>query len=564
MMIESLFACFNPRCNTSKLRLLKRKKLPKKLEREQKENEDDKYRNQTSSNECTSWQPPPPDIMEQVLPRVRVSDQIRLSIACKSWMSIVMRRDIRSASHEFPWLLLPQTPHCSNKYVSFASVSEGRVVKLKLPKQVRGWWIFGSSKGWLIMIKERGLNSKMCLLNPISGALLQLPPLRTLSFLKDFVKTEDWKLFGANAFDLRIALSTSDGIALDSKRCTVAAVFNDKSKLSLCRPGDRTWSDFQVLDTNQNDWIADLLFSSGSLYVLVRGGQKESFVDSVTQTLNFSFGDAENLKMKLVYDKHENRNVNVNECHSDYKIVYNALYYSRLLESTSNEVLLIHQMVDYVVGRTEDIIGDNNENNGGGNMENDEDDDEANNLEDIDQQNGGNIIYGDEGSISGDSNMENDDGGEVHNDNNDVDVGDINQNPEGDEEDNNNPEDNGQQGETIDEDAPGFNAYMTTRSFRVYKTDDDNFIPLQCLGDQLFFLGDCGSFSFGVSNMKKSERNCIYFASNLMYDWEAAPKTYASRDIGIFYLDSQRIERSFPSVEMSLRYQGTWFTPSLY
>ncbi|XP_062020735.1 uncharacterized protein LOC133737133 [Rosa rugosa] len=486
MMIESLFACFNPRCNTSKLRLLKRKKLPKKLEREQKENEDD-----------------------------------------------------------------------NNKYVSFASVSEGRVVKLKLPKQVRGWWIYGSSKGWLIMIKERGLNSKMCLLNPISGALLQLPPLRTLPFLKDFVKTEAWKLFGANAFDLSIALSTSDGIALDSKRCTVAAVFNDKSKLSLCRPGDRTWSDFQVLDTNQNDWIADLLFSSGSLYVLVRGGQKESFVDSVTQTLNFSFGDAENLKMKLVYDKHENRNIM------------------------------------HVVGRREDIIGDNNENNGGGNMENDdgeqhihhdnddgnlevdgvdidqndEDDDEANNLEDIDQQNGGNIIYGDEGSNEndgGDSNMENDDGGEVHNDNNDVDVGDINQNPEGDEEDNNNPEDNGQQGETIDEDAPGFNAYMTTRSFRVYRTDDDNFIPLQCLGDQLFFLGDCGSFSFGVSNMKKSERNCIYFASNLMYDWEAAPKTYASRDIGIFYLDSQRIERSFPSVEMSLRYQGTWFTPSLY
>ncbi|PRQ22844.1 hypothetical protein RchiOBHm_Chr6g0254681 [Rosa chinensis] len=508
-------------------------------------------------------------------------------------MSIVMRRDIRSASHEFPWLLLPQTPHCSNKYVSFASVSEGRVVKLKLPKQVRGWWIYGSSKGWLILIKERGLNSKMCLLNPISRALLQLPPLRTLPFLKDFVKTEDWKLFGANAFDLSIALSTSDGIALDSKRCTVAAVFNDKSKLSLCRPGDRTWSDFQVLDTNQNDWIADLLFSSGSLYVLVCSSQKESFVDSVTQTLNFGFRGAENLKMKLVYDKRENRNRNVNECHSDYMIAYNATYSSMLLESTSNEVLLIHKMVDYVVGRGEDIIGDNNENNVGGNMENDDGeqhihhdnddgnlevdevdiyqndagDEEANNLEDNAQQNGGNITYGDEGSNEndgGDSNMENDDGGEGNNDNNDVDVGDIDQNPEGDEEDNNNPEDNGQQGETIDENAPGFNAYITTRSFRVYKIDDDSFIPLQCLGDQLFFSGDCGSFSFGISNMKKSERNCIYFASNMMYDWEAAPKTYASREIGIFYLDSQRIERSFPSVEMSLRYQGTWFTPSLY
>ncbi|KAL6211943.1 hypothetical protein ACLB2K_017166 [Fragaria x ananassa] len=49
------------------------------------------------------WQTPPDDVMEKILQRLSLKDQIRLRIVCESWQSIVMRRDIRSAPHEPPW-----------------------------------------------------------------------------------------------------------------------------------------------------------------------------------------------------------------------------------------------------------------------------------------------------------------------------------------------------------------------------------------------------------------------------------------------------------------------------
>ena len=79
------------------------------------------------------WQAPPDDVMEKILQRLSLKDQIRLRIVCESWQSIVMRRDIRSAPHEPPWLVLhPQLkdPNCSdNNYLSFLSLSDAKIHK---------------------------------------------------------------------------------------------------------------------------------------------------------------------------------------------------------------------------------------------------------------------------------------------------------------------------------------------------------------------------------------------------------------------------------------------------
>nr|XP_011459665.1 PREDICTED: uncharacterized protein LOC105350026 [Fragaria vesca subsp. vesca] len=464
--------------------------------------------------------------MEKVLQRTRVSDQIRLSIACKSWMSIVTRRDIHSASHELPWLLVPRTQHCSNKYLTFASLSDEKFVKLKLPKKVRGWWIYGSSKGWLIMVKENGLNSTMCLLNPISGVLHQLPPLRTLPSFSFFVKTSNWKLFGANEYVLHVALLTPSDIN-SSDPFTVAIVFQDfklRKTLGLCKLGDLTWSVFQVLDDDEqnNESLGGVLFSSNTLFALVSG--ETDGVVAATRTLNL--GDHE-LKLKLVHDKHENKNVRVDEFNIDYVKIFNGDYNSLLLESTGNEILVIHQMLDFVYFRQHDLDDLDDNEAGGDNVvvdnqegiyQGNDDDDEGNHDNDPEV---GNL-------------MEDQDGGEV----NDV---------------------------VIDIDAPGFNPLCRTRSFRVYKIDqnNNNLVPLNNLGDQLLFIGDAGSTSLPASIFPGVERNCVYFTTNTFWDMELTRRTYKSREIGVFYLDNERIRRSFPSVNMSLSHQATWFTPSL-
>lgn len=484
-MVETLCSCFKgkgkqPECKRSRLELLKRNILPRKIKikRKQKGKEDDnQYRNQTSSdgNGSSCCETLPPDVMEKILERVNLRERIRLSIVCKDWRSIVMQRC--GAKHELPWLLLPRPRYFGKKYMRFYMLSESKVVKLKLPKQVRGDWIYGSSKGWLIMVKEQGLNSSMCLLNPISGALHQLPPLRTIPSFKEFVKTRAWKRLRANGFFRRVALSTSD----DPNYCTVAAIFNDENTLGLCRPGDKTWSVSQVLDIDPNasfSRLTDVLFSSDTLYALIQS-EKDGFVDAATRTLNF--GDNA-VALKLVYDKHEddlNIDMNINQFYEDLMIAYNAECRSMLSESTSNEVLLIHQMKNYTVRREYDQDGE---------------------------------------------------------------------------------------GGVIDCEVPGFDPHMSTRSFKVYKIFPGNescFLEMQVLGDQLIFFGDGGCFSHPTCEFKESQRNCIYFATNSVWDLETAPKTYDTNEIGsIFYLDGRRINKpSFPSLVVSLRYQGTFFAP---
>ncbi|KAK9941916.1 hypothetical protein M0R45_007607 [Rubus argutus] len=478
-------------------------------------------------NECSCWQTPPQDILEKILQLVYLGDQIRLGLVCKFWRSIVLQRDMRGSPHEIPWLILPQAPNFKNKlsFLTFpeGKLSKGKVFKLNLPKPVKGGWIYGSSKGWLIIIKEKGLKSKMYLLNPISGTLHQLPPLKTIPYFKEFVKTREWELLGANGFCYNVALSTSDGIN-SSSHFTVAAVFEDKKTLGLCRPGDETWSVFPVLDINQDDCLLDILFSSSTLYALVRSEQTGRVVP--TSTLNFAYHDG-NLKLKLVYDKHERTN-KISEYQGDSKIIPNATYRSKLLESTSKEVLLIHQMVDYV-WKTE------NDCDAGLNIEDDEEN-----------------IVGDEGDD------ENDGGGNSEDDERDNGDGEVEGNNEGNDSDD---------GDELDNENT--NVCVRTRSFRTYKIDPYNnydFDMTQCLGDQILFFGDDGSFAIPASDIKEVENNCIYFAINLFWYQNLERlllKPYTSDELGICYLKGQKIERPFQGMEMSVFYQASWFTPSL-
>ncbi|XP_050160988.1 uncharacterized protein LOC126634520 [Malus sylvestris] len=269
------------------------------------------------------WQTPSLVIMENIVSRLDLLDRIRLRIVCKYWSSIAMRRDIRSTAPPFPWLVLSQR---SPDYLEFSIPSEGRVIDL--PKRIRGWF-HSSSKGWLIMVKEE--TSRVILLNPVSRDKHKLP---SLSKIPSFEKLGRRK--GDNYYLREIALSSST-----ISECTVAAIFSSM-EIGVCRPGEKSWSIFPMLDCTIESPLDILFTSSGMLYVLVENYEiKNGGV--VTRTLCFEDGDE--LELKLVYDKKEKSRKDL--FHSCGGTVEDISY---LIESaTRNEVLLIHQIRNQAV-----------------------------------------------------------------------------------------------------------------------------------------------------------------------------------------------------------------------
>ncbi|KAB2635140.1 hypothetical protein D8674_025674 [Pyrus ussuriensis x Pyrus communis] len=289
------------------------------------------------------WQTPPMDILENILQRLNLSDHIRLSTVCKFWNSTVTRSDIH-CSPQFPCLLYPQE---SPKYLKFYGLSEGKVLEIKLPKRCRGWF-HSFRKGWLIMIREQGVDSKVFLLNPISKAQHQLPSLNTIASFEQSVNGEERTACAASAFlDYKIELSSSN-----ISECIVAVFVGPYKELSLCRPGGKRWNTFQVTDYFKDEYPLDLLFSRGVFYALVtstysnKNGGVRAFI------LNFRDEDEDEpcaVELKLVYDNIEEPCSSLNRGHGDFlhRINLNGNHRAYLFESTTNnEILLIHHMKD--------------------------------------------------------------------------------------------------------------------------------------------------------------------------------------------------------------------------
>ncbi|KAL6194914.1 hypothetical protein ACLB2K_035989 [Fragaria x ananassa] len=430
-----------------------------------------------------------------------------------------MRKDISSSRHTLPWLILPQPESkaltCNDTSLSFFDLHHGKVVKLELPEPIHGAWFRGCSKGWLIMIKEDEHNSSVFLVNPISGVHHQLPSLRTIPSFQEYVETATWKKYGAFAFYNRLVLSTSD---IDSEECIVAATlgrFTDKI-LVLCRPGDKEWNVFRLTDANGT--LTNILFSCGMLYALVVSKYKMGVV-ATPRMLNF--GD-QSVELKLVYDVNPNYSDidEVVEDHGNYEVFLQEYCNSLLLESTcNNEVLLILQRLDLFSS----INNINVENRG-------------NNLEEEENGGGGNDVEeeeNDKGYDGGDNFEGEGDDGEFH-----IDM--------------------------FDEDNRF--TYMRTSGFEIYRIDphDGNLKLVPSLGDELIFLSHGGSLSLRPSDIQSKDvgANCIYFATNNIKSFHSL-ETYISQEIGVFNLDKRSIQRSFPSVKVSIRSELNWFTPLL-
>ncbi|KAL6209736.1 hypothetical protein ACLB2K_020676 [Fragaria x ananassa] len=312
------------------------------------------------------WQSPPQDVMEEILQKMGLIARTRLTNVCMSWSSLVTRADIRSAPH-LPWLVHPQT--LNTNYLTFSSLSEGELVNLDLPtaKRFRGHGKFkfqASSKGWLILLQEKGLisNFDMFLYNPISRAQHQLPSLNTIpSFLSFRLATmlSKWKGINIHAeyFVTKVVCSSPH-----ISECIVAAVIQPHTVLALCRPGNKSWTVIEILNPDEDDEsrsLVDLIFSNGRLYGLVDNCD-ESNKNGIGAARILNFGDDQTMtvELKLVYGHKEIGNM-ITENHDDYQLFLNGDFNSYLAESATNrdkEILLIHQRFDCLLDLVHDDL----------------------------------------------------------------------------------------------------------------------------------------------------------------------------------------------------------------
>ncbi|GLT72740.1 hypothetical protein SLA2020_446470 [Shorea laevis] len=101
--------------------------------------------------------------------------------------------------------------------------------------------------------------------------------------------------------------------------------------------------------------------------------------------------------------------------------------------------------------------------------------------------------------------------------------------------------------------------YYKTRTFEVFKIGTVPFTRVRSVGDKMLFVSQGESLSVSAADFKGFSGNLIYFLEHNDYSFEDFdPKV--SRESGVFYLDDERIERSFPST-LPKQCRMCWLTP---
>ncbi|KAK2446587.1 hypothetical protein QL285_017372 [Trifolium repens] len=140
-------------------------------------------------------------------------------------------------------------------YKSFFDLSTNKFHHLNLPLLGR---ICGSSHGWLVILKQTFLRLELILLNPITGATLSLPSLKTYSDLvaKVFHHSDN------NLHLIKVVLSSNPSLNDDF----VAFAILNCSDFVFCKKGYNSWVLLNHASANNYRWI-DAVYKDGSFFV---------------------------------------------------------------------------------------------------------------------------------------------------------------------------------------------------------------------------------------------------------------------------------------------------------
>ncbi|KAK1662671.1 hypothetical protein QYE76_050830 [Lolium multiflorum] len=115
------------------------------------------------------------DIVGTIIRKLAIPDYIRFRAVCTSWNRVCACRDVSNDPRVDPWLMLPTK---TLEDAKFFSIPERRneTIRILSTAMIFGsvWTPVGSSHGWLVLFSPT--QRTIQLVNPISGAQFQLPP----------------------------------------------------------------------------------------------------------------------------------------------------------------------------------------------------------------------------------------------------------------------------------------------------------------------------------------------------------------------------------------------------
>ncbi|KAJ3688050.1 hypothetical protein LUZ61_017214 [Rhynchospora tenuis] len=154
-------------------------------------------------------------------------------------------------------LLQPQAQDSEVCY--FYSIVKGKVHKIHVP-ELNKKWIIGSWRGWLATIDYHDVN-QIGLLNPITKAQINLPPLSTLPEpITCSLNVQKIVVVSPNKVDVQ-------------SNCVIVALITEAGVLHICKIGDDKWEKIYpsmhcIMDVIEFKGLLHAVDDSGNLFVV--------------------------------------------------------------------------------------------------------------------------------------------------------------------------------------------------------------------------------------------------------------------------------------------------------
>ncbi|KAF8411165.1 hypothetical protein HHK36_003708 [Tetracentron sinense] len=204
----------------------------------------------------SSWSELPKDLLWVIFKRLTsISDAARFGAVCSSW-KLVEVENRSFCPRPLPWLMLPALNKLTNTRCFFDFYNK-KVLELYLPEMYRKHCC-GSSGSWLVLMDLE--TEELSLLNPLSRAQFQLPPLIMFPNVKP-KKARNYLHIRKVVLSSRPTLNPDDDYI-------VMTLAGYGRRLNFCRRGDERWTGI-VCPCNSID---DVIYYQDKFYVVSNEG----------------------------------------------------------------------------------------------------------------------------------------------------------------------------------------------------------------------------------------------------------------------------------------------------
>ncbi|CAM0952125.1 unnamed protein product [Alopecurus aequalis] len=196
-----------------------------------------------------------------------VADYVRFRAVCRPWRQAstepLSHSGLDRRFHPCRWIMLGDELDAPDRYC-FLNTSTGECVKVDIPELNDYELLAVTPEGLLVLAHKPPFPTTICLLNPLTRNLVQLPPLSTL------VPSEhhDDMLPERDGLSLQSYFGAwGSGIANDDS--TVVLCFNQLHMLGMTKPGDHHWT---LLEYDGGGMTAAPIMFEGRFYCVNRSG----------------------------------------------------------------------------------------------------------------------------------------------------------------------------------------------------------------------------------------------------------------------------------------------------